>query len=362
MRTKIVGLLFLVILATVGSVHASSLSASFNLINSTVSINNNIYFNLSGDFPSQTNYTIFLNQTPIHSGSIPSNSSKYYIIKYNISNMQYGEYNSKIEFYPYNIKLNSSINLYIMPKSSFVFVNPQPTTEITKNYSLIDIKLKNVGNTPLYMNWSLPAFRNISISLNFQQRFELNDGQNKSILINLSLQKGYQPNISFGFTGKYLNYSKTKYYSTLLIKPHVNMSFYNENTTSINSTRELFIFNVKNYNNIPVRLLLKFTLDVNGSTLYYTKSYTLPVNATKIEVYLPKSTVENVQVSYENSNLSTVTESIFTAPKKPLKISIGYIIDTLGYIIFTVGAILILVLIHIRLRKKEQKQKNGKNK
>lgn len=362
MKPSVLVLLLFVIFAAAGVSHASSVYASFNVINSNISINQNTYFNISADFPTQTNYTIFLNKTAIEYGSIPANSSKYYVVEYNVSNIPYGTYTPMIKFYAFNLSLKSSQQLYVKSFSNFIFEGEQTTTQILDNYSLINIEIKNVGNTPLYMNWSLPAFRNISISLDFQQNFNLLPGTNKTIPINLSVGKGYQSDISFGFTGKYNNYSETKYYQTTLIKPYVNMSFYNENVTQINSTRQLFIMTVKDYNNVPVTLILKFTLNVNGSTVYYTKSYLLPVNASKIEVYLPKSTIENVQASYQNSNLSQVTESIFAAPKQPFKVSIDYIINTLGYAIFTLLAVFLLIAIHIKFRKRGQHKKDGNNK
>ncbi len=362
MRKEIIILLVLIILGTFGTVHASSVSASFNIINSTSPINGEVYFNVSANFPTQTNYVVFLNKTAAINGTIPANSTRFYLIGYNVSNMNYGMYYSKVYFSTLNLTLDSSNKLYISPTSRFIFINPEKTIEINGNYSLLDININNAGNTPIRINWSLPILKNISISIDFRQTFSLLPGENKSIAINLTLEKSYQDNISFGFTGSYLNYTKTLVYRTILIKPYVNMSFYGSNITSVNSTRQLWISRIKNYNNVPVNLLLKFTLKVNDSTLYYTKSYTLPVNATEIAVYLPNSTIENVQVSYEGNNLSKVTESVFSAPVSPLKISFSYIINTLGYVIFTALAVLILVLIHIRFRKKGAKRKNGNNK
>jgi hypothetical protein len=359
MQPKTVILIVLALLTMLGTAHASSVSASFNIVNGTVSINQLIYFNISADFPTQTNYTIFLNNTAIMSGNISANDSKYNIIGYNVSDIPYGRYNSDVYFSAFNLRLSSSNKLYVNQLSNFIFIGDTNITEITKNYSYLDIKIKNVGNTPLYMNWTLPILRNISISVNYQQNFAISPGENKTIPINLTLGKGYQNNVSFAFTGTYENYFATKYYYTDFIKPNVNMSFYNINISKVNTTVQLWTSYIRNYNNVPVTLFLKFTLNVNGSTLYYTKNYVLPVNATEIQVFLPKSTVENVQVSYSGSNSSTITESVFTAPTQPFKLSLPYIVNNLGYAIFTLAAVFLLVLIHMKLGRKKGNKKNG---
>ncbi|MEM0143042.1 MAG: hypothetical protein QXL94_03710, partial [Candidatus Parvarchaeum sp.] len=303
-----ISVLFLVI----GSAHASSISASFNALNASLSINQYEYFNLSGDFPVETNYTVLLNNTPILYGNLPANYSGYRLLYYNISNTPYGKYYPSIHFSTFNFHLNSTANVYINPSPNFEFIGNYNTTEIIKNYSLIELTIKNNGNTPLQMNWSLPLFKHISISLTFNQDFNLNPDSNITIPINLSLQKGYQNNISIPFTGRYQNEIFTKSYKTILIKPFINMSFYDVNVTPINSTRELWVSYIKNYNNVPLNLTITFSLAVNGSTFQYSVPYELKVNATKIEVNLPKSTVQNVKISYESENLSKVNQNIFT--------------------------------------------------
>ncbi len=345
-----------VLFLVVGSAHAASLSASFNALNSSLSINQYEYFNLSAYFPVETNYTIFLNNSPIIYGKLPANYSGYKILHYNISNMPYGKYYPSVHFSAFNFHLNSSVNLDIRAAPDFTFIGDYKTTEIIKNYSLIKIRIKNNGNTPLKMNWSLPIFRNISISLTFNQTFRLNPSSNITIPINLSLQKGYQDNILIPFTSTYQNYSITKSYETILIKPIINMSFYNLNVTPINSTRELWVSYIKNYNNVPLNITIQFSLEVNGSTFQYSVPYELGVNATKIEVTLPKSTVENVRILYESQNLSKVDQNIFTLPKQPSSTSILSIIDTLGYVILTVVSILILALIHLRFNRRSKKK------
>lgn len=346
----------LVLLLVVSSGHATSVSASFNALNSSLSINQYAYFNLSAYFPLGTNYTIFLNNTPILQGNIPANYSGYKILHYNISNMPYGKYYPSIHFSAFNFHLNSTSSINIRPSPNFAFIGDHKTTEIIKNYSLIKIGIKNSGNTPLQMNWSIPIFRNISISLTFNQTFRLNPSSNITIPINLSLQKGYQNNISIPFTGKYRNYSITKSYETVLIKPVINMSFYNLNVTPINSTRELWISNIKNYNNVPLNITIEFLLEVNGSTFQYNVPYELGVNATKIEVILPKSTIENVKILYESGNLSRVNQNIFTLPRQPKGIGILSIVNTLSYVILTVVSIFILILIHLRFNRRNKKK------
>ncbi|MCL4362749.1 MAG: hypothetical protein OH338_01510 [Candidatus Parvarchaeota archaeon] len=345
-----------VLFLVVGSAHAASLSASFNALNSSLSINQYEYFNLSAYFPVGTNYTIFLNNTPVLYGNLPANYSSYKILHYNISNMPYGKYYPSVHFSAFNFHLNSTVNLDIKASPDFTFIGDYKTTEIIKNYSLIKIGIKNNGNTPLKMNWSLPIFRNISISLTFNQTFRLDPGSNITIPINLSLQKGYQDNILIPFTSTYQNYSITKSYETTLIKPIINMSFYNLNVTQINSTRELWVSYIKNYNNVPLNITIQFSLEVNGSTFQYSVPYELEVNATKIEVTLPKSTIENVRILYESQNLSKVDQDIFTLPKPPSSTSLLSIIDTLGYVILTVVSILILALIHLRFNKRSKKK------
>ena len=356
MRPEIIILGAFIVFLAVGSTHAASISASFNALNSSLSINQYEYFNLSAYFPVETNYTIFLNNTPILYGKLPANYSEYRILYYNISNIPYGRYYPSVHFSTFNFHLNSTTDIYIKQAPDFAFIGDYETTEIIKNYSVIRIGIKNNGNTPLQMNWSLPIFRNISISLTFNQTFNLNPNSNITIPINLSLQKGYQNKISVPFTGRYQNYSFTKSYETVLIKPVINMSFYNVNVTPINSTREIWVSNIKNYNNIPLNITIQFSLEVNGSTFQYSVPYELNVNTTKIEVILPKSTVENVKISYESDNLSKVNQNIFALPKQPSSPSLLSIIDTLGYVILTIVSIFILILIHMRFNKRNKKK------
>jgi hypothetical protein len=304
-----------------------------------------------------------LNNSAILNGTIPKNSSQYYLIKYNVSNMPSGTYEAHASLPNFNLVLNASKTVYIKPYSDFFFPGDNPVTEIVGNYSFINIIIENIGNTPLKMNWSLPEFINISYAnLLYKQNFNLLPEQNYTIPTNLSLTGKYQKNISFAFTGSYKNYTETKSYYTTLIKPYTNMSFYNVGLKQINSTLQLWSASIKNYNDVPVNLVFKFELYVNGSTFYYSKDYTLPVNASKVEIYLPKSTVENVKVSYVGSNDSDVTQSVFAAPKPPIKISLSYVLDTLGYVIFTAIAVVLLALLHIRFKRKEKKGKNGNNK
>lgn len=356
MRTGIFIVGIFILFLVIGSSHASSVSASFNSLNKTISINQYEYFNLSAYFPVGTNYTILLNNTPILYGNLPANYSGYKLIRYNVTNMPFGTYYPSVRFSEFNFHLNSSSNMYITPNPDFTFVGDYKTTEIIKNYSLLKIIIGNNGNTYMRMNWTLPLFKNTSISLTFNQTFELSPGSNITIPINLSLQKGYQSNISIPFTGIYKNYSITKAYQTILIRPFINMSFYNANVTRINATRELWISYIKNYNNIPLNMSIQFSLEVNGSIFKYTVPYELAVNATEIEVELPKSTVESVKISYQNGNSSKINQNIFVLPSGPSSTSILSIINTLGYIILTAVSVFILILIHLRLNKRGKKK------
>ena len=356
MRAGILILGVFILFLVIGSSHASSVSASFNTLNKSISINQYEYFNLSGDFPVGTNYTIFLNNTPIVYGSLPPNYNGYKEVYYNVTNMPFGTYYPSIYFSAFNLHLNSSVNINIKPTPDFTFLGDYKNTEIIKNYSLLRIIIRNNGNTPMHINWTLPIFKNTSISLTFNQTFNLNPGSNTTIPINLSLQKGYQSNITIPFTGTYKNYSFTKEYQTILIRPVINMSFYDVNVTQINATRELWTSYIKNYNNVPLNISLQFSLEVNGSTFQYTVPYELAVNATEIKVELPKSTVESVKISYQNQNLSEVNQNVFVSPSKSSSTSILSIINTLGYVILTAVSIFILILIHLRLNKKSKKK------
>ena len=203
MRWMLLVLLVFVLFLAFNTVHASSVFARFNTINSTVSINQYIYFNISADFQTQVNYTIFLNNSAILNGTIPKNSSQYYLIKYNVSNMPSGTYEAHASLPNFNLVLNASKTVYIKPYSDFFFPGDNPVTEIVGNYSFINIIIENIGNTPLKMNWSLPEFINISYAnLLYKQNFNLLPEQNYTIPTNLSLTGKYQKNISFAFTGK----------------------------------------------------------------------------------------------------------------------------------------------------------------
>lgn len=356
MKSAQIFLITIVIFLAIGSSHASSLSASFNLLNGSASINQSIAFNVSAYFPIRTNYTIFLNNSAILFGNVPANYSGYRILDYNVGRLPSGMYRPSIYFSSFSFHLNATQDLNITAYPDFTFVKDYGITEIIKNYSVIDVIVKNSGNTPLRINWSLPILRNITISLDFKQSFPLDAGANMTIPINLSLQEWYQKSVSFAFTGTHGDYSSTKYYSTLLVRPSVNMSFYGINVTGVNSTRELWTSSIKNYNNIPLNVTLQFLLDVNGSSFYYNTSYYIGTNTTEIEVYLPKSSVENVKIFYPSGNLSYVKQTIFSPPSPPAGVNIYSVINTFGYAVLTAASILILLSIHLRMNRKRRKK------
>ncbi len=352
--------LFLIALAVaallvsgVSEANASSVSASFSVLNTTVGINGNVFFNVSATFPNQTNYSIYLNSTKIYSSSFQAGYNGYKIVAYNVSNRYYGLYQPSVRFSIMNAPLDSNTSLYVKPTSGFGFVDYTNITEEVNNTASIMIKILNSGNTPLNFSWFLPVIKGISISLNFNQSFRLFPGGIYSIPIHFGLSNSYQSNISFQFSAKFMDVMMTKNYTTSIIKPVVNFTLESLKTAKLNSTTQLWYANILNFNNVPINATLEFLLSYNNSRFYYNKSYLITPSTKNISVLLPESKILSVTLFYPSSSLATESQELFSAPQPTASILSG-LSGGLGYIVLTVLIIVVFVVIHLRVNRRKR--------
>ncbi len=346
-------------LVLIGNSSASSYSVSFTALNSTVGLNQYIFFNVSADFAQNVNYSIYMNSSMVYSGTIPAGSSEYYLIKYNVTNMRYGNYRAYASFSTLKVDVNASNSIMILPKPSLSFENYSNTTAFYNNSAKLDIKLLDSGNTPLNITWALPVFRGISMSIaNLEESFSLKAGQEYSIPINMTLSGNYTKSLNFSFMASFNGTSFQKNYYTTLFKPYVNLSFYNTTITKNNQTSSFWTVYLDNKDNTPVMATFEFELYVNGSELYYNKSYLISPSTSSIVIPIPKSTVLGVSVFYLSSNSTVVSQKIFSSPVpgQPSQI-VSAIYENISYIVLTVAAITLILLLNRRLSGKKPKSK-----
>ncbi len=342
-----------VMLVSVNDVHAtSSLAASFSVLNQTAGLNKVIFFNVSGDFPTNTNYSIYLNNSLAYSAEIPANSSGYNIIKYNVSDIPFGVYQPSIKFELINTRLYPNTSLHVLPESNFEFIGYSGITEVVNNTANITIHIKNTGNTPLNFSWTLPVIKGASLSLNYNQSFSLSPGDVYSIPIHMALSKNYQENITFQFNEVFLNKFIVKNYTTSLIKPDINFTIYKINSTTINKTTMLWSAKLSNSNNIPINVTFEFLLGFNNSRFYYNTSYIVYPYTNNISITLPTSKVLGVTIFYPSSSLQPVNERIFSNVPPPSVDFLGGVSGSYSYIALTIGVIVVFILIHLRINRR----------
>lgn len=343
-------LAMIVLFFTFSASNATSLQFSFSVMNRTVQMNQNLFFNVSVSSPASVNYTIYLNSTPVHSGTIPANSTGYAIIKYNVSNRLYGEYSSSAVFSGVSYPIKSDFDTYIAPHPSFSFFNPSNITPFFNGSAKLNITLLDTGNTPLEMTWSIPSISGIDFSLDYHQSFSIFPSEIYSIPINLSLSQNFQKSLNFSFYGRFKNSTIEGTYSTELFVPAVNLTFLNSTIRRLSDTTLLYAISLDNRDNSPLPITINFLLSINGSSFYYNRSYTLyPENKT-IAVEVPYSKIVSVSVSFLNQYGKPVNEVVYSY--KPAYSSVSGFFAVFGYLILTGAVIGIIVFMHYNFNKK----------
>ncbi len=358
-------LLFVLValLFSIGNAHASSVTASFNTINSTVGINQDVFFNLSGYFPQNVSYTIYLGSKAVLSGSIPANNVQSYMLKYNVTNTEYGGYPSKITFSALTTPLISNTEVTILPAPGFGFLpnlnyayafNRSETINNITNKVLeasMTISLFDSGNTPLNVTWLLPTENDISFSLDYVESFGLVPGQELNIPINLTLAKRTSQAINFSFLGSFGTESLRRNYIVTLLSPIINMSFLNGAVHPINANKSEFSTNIVNGNNAQINATFSFLLEINGGMVVYNTSKLIYPSTTSLSFVIPNAKVVNVTAFYLSQNGTVTTESVYYSPLSKTPAPAASVLASYGYFIIFASAIAVLVIIHLRARK-----------
>jgi hypothetical protein len=319
-------------------------------MNVTVGLNQNLFFNMSADFPQSVNYTIFLNNISVVSGTIPANTVAYKIIKYNVTNIPTGTYQPSVKLSTLSSQLKYNAVTKILPKQSFTFLGYSNHTSFFNRAGVLDIKVWDNGNTPLNVTWTLPSASGVSFSLVYQESFSLKPSQVFSIPMNITLASVFSKQLNFSFVSVYQNTSLTKYYVTQLFSPIINMSFFDNIITAGNDNTSIYKVQITNGNNLPVNTTFQFLLDIDGNNFYYNKSYLISTSTTQVNITLPKSYVLAVNVYYSSQNGSITKQQIFSqAP--PSSASSSVLLDIIYVVVLIIG-IAALLLLHLRFNRK----------
>ncbi len=351
-------------LLALGGAHSTSVNAYFNVMNVSVGINQNVFFNFSGDFPQSTSYTIYLGNVSVLSGTIPANSAQTYIAKYNVTNTMYGSYPSHIVFSALVSPLMSNSNVFILPTPNFGFASHSDYTYAFNRSKVINnvtatvlqanlvLDLINTGNTPLNITWSLPSVKDVLFSLDYIESFGIEPGGSFKIPVNMTLQSRSSTVVNFSFSADFGSQYITRDYTTTLISPIINMTFFNATLKQINSNESLFTVMLINHNNVPINLTLSFVLDVNGGDVFYNVSKVVSTSTMSFSAVIPNSRLVSVAAFYPSQNGTILSSNIYSNPVPSTPQSLLSVLAEYSYVIVLVIAIVILVLIHIRSMRK----------
>lgn len=334
-----------------GSVKAVSINASFTAVNGTVGLNQNLFFNISADFPQTVTYTIYMNNESTFSGQIPENFPGYRLIFYNVTNTPFGNYQPSIKFSTLSSPIRSSTITTILAMPSFGFIGYSNYTSYIDNSAKLLIGLVDNGNTPMNFTWTLPLVQGIAFSLNYRQAFSLLPSQTFKIPMNLTLSSSFARNLNFSFFGTFRNTTLRKDYTTELFSPVINMSFQNGSLEAGTGNTSIYFTQIRNGNNLPVNTTFQFFLNLNGNELYYNRSAIIYPDTNAVNFTLPRSQLLNVNVYYNSQNGTAVKQQIFsqTTSSGP---ALSDVLTVAGYIAILAAAVLVLVWLHIRFNKK----------
>ncbi len=342
----------------VSSVHATSVSATFDTLNSSVGINQNVVFNISAYYAQNSSYVVLLNNTPVLSGKIPAAFSGYTLAKLNVSNTLFGNYKPCIRFSFITGEICANSTFYIVPTTNFGFLAHSNYTLLYNNSSTLDISLIDSGNTPIDVTWSLPNIAGVHFSLLYMQSFSMTPGKIESIPINISSTASQPEIMNFSFIANFSQYSVRNNYLSTLISPRVNINFTGFNVINqINSNESEYQINISDSNNIPINVTFEFELCIvsNGqcNVFFYNKSVPVSSSSKHINITLPNSSVLSVRAMYPSSNGSMVSTQIFSgqAPQggnitNPL---MSY--TDMAYIALTAAIIIMIAIMHLRAKK-----------
>lgn len=353
MRRALIIILLLASLLFVGLVHGTTESVSLNVLNSTLSINQILFMNVTVISPNSSNFSIFLNSAKILSENVTANHRTPIEIKYNVGNMQYGTYKVELISSLLSSPMYSNKTLYIEPYANFSFDDTPTLVYVYNNSAILAIHIYDNGNTPLNISWKLPFNANTSISLtNFHQTFQILPSQNETLIINVTTKS---PNVTltFPFSAEFNQTYISKNISISLIKPVINLKFNSSGNIGKTSNSSYYSLSFMNGNDVPINLSFEFLLYINGSPFTYNTWRIIYPGQDKVNISLPlNSVVASVNVMYKGANGQEVKQEVFSAPTSQLNIGSPLNSSELLFIILSIAIILIIIIVYIKLRKK----------
>ncbi len=345
--------LFLLLMA-LNSVNAVSIGASFTAMNSTLGINQNLFFNISATFPENITYNIYLNNVSVKTGSIPANDQHYEAVKYNITNSLAGDYASSIKFSTLFSRINSNTTTLILPHPAFDFPTYSNRTFIVNDSATLSLEVLDSGNTPLNLSWALPVVTGVYFNItHYTQLFSLAPGQAFEIPMNIALKSGFSHLLNLSFVATYDNHTMSDDYITTLFAPVINLSFSANNVVAGKGNTSVYSVDIKNGDNLAVNVTFRFIVGIDGNDFYYNKSYIVEPNTTKVQIDIPNSQLLQVNVFYLGQTDKPVDEQIFYQPQ-PNPNAIPDFLADIGYIAILGGAIALLVYLHHRFSKNKR--------
>ena len=347
--------LMVILFLGLGSTNATSVAASFNAVNASVQMNQNIFFNISAFFSQNVSYAIYLNNSLVSSGTIPANFEGYMLVRYNVSDTLYGTYPSYVKLSTLSSPIKSDTNTTIQPRPSFGLSGISNYTYIFNNTAHIPLNVENNGNTPLGISWALPTASGVLFALNYQQAFNLAPGQVFSIPINITLSKPYQPLLNFSFVAGFNGQTIRKSFITTLFSPVINLSFSKPRISSQTANTTIFYAEINNGDNVPVNATFQFVLNSAGNVFLFNKSVMISPSATNVSILLPKSYVEKVSVFYSGGNGKSVSNVVFYKPLASGSPIQQLLINNLPYLMVTAIALAAVAILHHKVSKERRK-------
>ncbi len=271
----------------VNQVKAGSISISFNLLNTSVNENSFLYYKISSNLLTQTNYVLTLHgpETILYHGIMPLNSSQIY--KINISDLEYGEYSAFLNVSKLLIPIGGG-NFYVLP-NPMIRVQGCSSYFLYKNYTNVTIDITNTGNAPLQIYSAITNYSQVNL------------GINKTISILLRLSKSENISIFYSFANK----TYTKYCNITLLKPNYSIKVIKIAYISNSTGNYYYVF--YSYNgSIPTKV------NVYGETNYgllFNHSYLVNQSSKPIVIHLPAMEFKSLNVSFINSSGDIVTYS-----------------------------------------------------
>ncbi len=355
MKDIAIAVLVAVILSVAITKASVTESATLNVINSSVGINQNLLINFSVFSYNSSTYSLSINNKTIDEGVVPGNYAKQISVAYNVTNMMYGNYKVCLDTSILKTPLCSNTSVYIKPYSMFSFDGTESSVFAFNKTAQEEIKVDDTGNTPLNVTWMMPVLNGVYISMqNFKQVFQVEPNQTYLLPMNITITL---PNatLDFPFQAKFNGTEINKTLTIKVIHPEISMKFKGNGTMNSTQNYTYYSISFSNGNNVPINVTFRFLLYIDGNPFLYNVTRTIFPGETSIVIPLPKSsTISRVEIFYPSSSGAYINQTLFYKPVSPIQTMGQTSSSVLMYIVLTIVVIaLILAIYFIDLRRKK---------